>query len=168
MAQREIAGVGARFMWTNKQVDPIRSVLNMVLVSVQWEVMFPLCSLTAVTQIRSDRAPLLFSSGDGSPLRARRFHFELSRLLQPGFFEMVSDRWIEAIASPPRSFCARHMSPLHKVARQFMRGWGPTLALTYGPVKASCWTRLGPYMWRPIRLASRLPIGFGGTPLNPR
>uniref|UniRef100_A0A453D4K7 Endonuclease/exonuclease/phosphatase domain-containing protein n=1 Tax=Aegilops tauschii subsp. strangulata TaxID=200361 RepID=A0A453D4K7_AEGTS len=48
LALREIARVGARwarFTWMNKQVDPIRSVLDRVFVSAQWEVMFPLCSL---------------------------------------------------------------------------------------------------------------------------
>uniref|UniRef100_A0A453PJM6 Endonuclease/exonuclease/phosphatase domain-containing protein n=1 Tax=Aegilops tauschii subsp. strangulata TaxID=200361 RepID=A0A453PJM6_AEGTS len=45
LALREIARVGARFTWTNKQADPIQSVLDRVFVSAQWEVMFPLCSL---------------------------------------------------------------------------------------------------------------------------
>uniref|UniRef100_A0A453JZJ6 Uncharacterized protein n=1 Tax=Aegilops tauschii subsp. strangulata TaxID=200361 RepID=A0A453JZJ6_AEGTS len=45
LALREIDRVGARFTWTNKQADPIRSVLDRVFVSAQWEVMFPLCSL---------------------------------------------------------------------------------------------------------------------------
>ena len=67
LAPREIARVGARFTWTNKQADPIRSVLDRVFVSAQWEVMFPLCSLKAVTQIGSDHTPLLFSSGDDAP-----------------------------------------------------------------------------------------------------
>ncbi|KAE8781820.1 hypothetical protein D1007_44881 [Hordeum vulgare] len=44
---REIARVGARFTWSNKQVDPIQSVLDRVFVSAQWEVMFPLCGLKA-------------------------------------------------------------------------------------------------------------------------
>jgi exonuclease III len=93
LALREIARVGARFTWTNKQVDPIRSVLDRVLVTVQWEIMLPLCSLRAVTRIGSNHVPLLFASGDGSLLRTRHFHFESSCLLQPGFFEMVWDRW---------------------------------------------------------------------------
>ncbi|KAE8783281.1 hypothetical protein D1007_43269 [Hordeum vulgare] len=47
LALREIARVGARFTWSNKQADPIRSVLDRVFVSPQWEVMFPLCCLKA-------------------------------------------------------------------------------------------------------------------------
>uniref|UniRef100_A0A453DC05 Endonuclease/exonuclease/phosphatase domain-containing protein n=1 Tax=Aegilops tauschii subsp. strangulata TaxID=200361 RepID=A0A453DC05_AEGTS len=45
LALHEIARLGARFTWTNKLADPIRSVLDRVFVSAQWEVMFPLCSL---------------------------------------------------------------------------------------------------------------------------
>ncbi|KAE8790479.1 hypothetical protein D1007_35250 [Hordeum vulgare] len=67
LALREIARVGARFTWSNKQADPIRSVLDRVFVSAQWAVMFPLCSLKVVTRIGSDHMPLLFSSGEGSP-----------------------------------------------------------------------------------------------------
>lgn len=67
MALREIAHVESRFTWSNKQADPIWSVLDRVFVSPQWEVMFPLCGLKAITQIGSDHTPLLFSSGDGPP-----------------------------------------------------------------------------------------------------
>ncbi|KAE8783924.1 hypothetical protein D1007_42565 [Hordeum vulgare] len=37
LALREIARVGARFMWSNKQADPIQSVLDRVFVSAQWK-----------------------------------------------------------------------------------------------------------------------------------
>ncbi|KAE8816186.1 hypothetical protein D1007_06305 [Hordeum vulgare] len=128
MALREIARVGARFTWSNKQADPIQSVLDRVFVSPQWEVMFPLCGLKAVMQIGSDHTPLLFSSGDGSPPRSRRFRFETFWLEQPGFCELVRDRWHLAAASPPRVFCAvdvwQHCA---KMARQAMKGWGANL-----------------------------------------
>lgn len=78
LALREIARVGARFTWTNKQVDPIRSVLDRVLVLTQWELVFPLCSLKAVTRVGSDHSLLLFTSGEENftstmslPLRSR-------------------------------------------------------------------------------------------------
>ncbi|KAE8785922.1 hypothetical protein D1007_40315 [Hordeum vulgare] len=125
MALREIVRVGARFTWSNKQADPIRSVLDRVFVSPQWEVMFPICGLKAVTQIGSDHTPLIISSGDGSLPRSRRFRFETFWLEQPGFCELVRDRWRLAAASPPREFCVvdiwHHYA---KLARQAMKGWG--------------------------------------------
>ncbi|KAE8808995.1 hypothetical protein D1007_14421 [Hordeum vulgare] len=129
MALREIARVGARFTWSNKQAAPIRSVLERVFVSPQWEVMFPLYGLKAITQIGSDHTSLLFSSGDGSPPRSRRFRFETFWLEQPGFCELVRARWHLAVASPPCVFCAvdiwQHCA---KMARQAMKGWGANLA----------------------------------------
>ncbi|KAE8778729.1 retrotransposon protein [Hordeum vulgare] len=128
LALREIARVGARFTWSNKQVDPIRSVLDRVFVSAQWEVMFPLCGLKAVTRIGSDHTPLIFSTGDGSPPRARRFHFETFWLEQPGFCERVRDCWRLSASSTPRVFCVvdvwHHFA---KLARQSMKGWGANL-----------------------------------------
>lgn len=103
LALREIAHVGARFMWTNKQVYPIESVLDRVLVSMQWEAMFPLCSMWVVMHIGSDHVPLLFSSGDNAPPRTRQFHFEPAWLLKLGFLEMVRDCWVDVAASLPRA-----------------------------------------------------------------
>jgi hypothetical protein len=67
LALREIARVGARYTWSNNRVDPIRSVLDRVFMSVKWEMAFPLCSLRAVTRVGSDHSPLLFSMGGGPP-----------------------------------------------------------------------------------------------------
>ena len=63
LALREITRVGARYTWSNNRVDPVRSVLDRILVSVEWEVAFPLCSLRAITRIGSDHSPLLLSTG---------------------------------------------------------------------------------------------------------
>ena len=42
---RELDRVGARFTWTNKQVNPTRSVLDRVFISPEWELRFPLATL---------------------------------------------------------------------------------------------------------------------------
>ena len=128
LALREIARVGARYTWTSKQLDPIRSVLDRVFVSVEWEVAFPLCSLRVVTRIGSDHVPLLLSPGGGPPPKLNRFHFENFWLGQAGFVEEVHLKWEVVVASPPRVFNAvdvwHHCA---KMARQFMRGWGANL-----------------------------------------
>uniref|UniRef100_A0A8R7P1U2 Endonuclease/exonuclease/phosphatase domain-containing protein n=1 Tax=Triticum urartu TaxID=4572 RepID=A0A8R7P1U2_TRIUA len=62
-ALREIARTGARFTWTNKQLSPVRSVLDRVFVSSDWEVLFPMCTLVAETRIGSDHVPLILASG---------------------------------------------------------------------------------------------------------
>lgn len=124
---RKITRVGGRYMWTNNRVDPIRSVLDRVLVSVDWELAYPLCSLRAITRIGSDHCPLLLSTGGGPPPKLNRFHFENFWLLPSGFVEMVRSNWEAVAISAPRvrtavdvwHFCAM-------MDCQFMRGWGPT------------------------------------------
>jgi hypothetical protein len=128
LALREITRIGARYTWTNKRVDPVRSVLDHAFVSVEWEVAFPLCTLRDLTRIGSDYSPLLLSSGGGSPPRLNRFHFENYWLSQPGFVEAVQSKWVAAAASPPCVFYAvdvwHHCA---KMIHQFMRGWGANL-----------------------------------------
>jgi hypothetical protein len=85
LALREITRIGARYTWTNKQVDPVRSVQDRAFLSVEWEVAFPLFSLRALTRIGSDHSPLLLSPGGSSPPRLNRFPFENFWLSQPGF-----------------------------------------------------------------------------------
>ncbi|KAE8811846.1 hypothetical protein D1007_11263 [Hordeum vulgare] len=66
--------------------------------------------------------------GGRFPPRSRRFRFETFWLDQPGFCELVHDRWHRAAASPPRVYCAvdiwQHCA---KTARQAMKGWGANL-----------------------------------------
>ena len=60
LALREIRQVGARYTWTNNRVDPVRSVLDRVFVSVDWEVAFPLSPYMLLLGL--GRTTLLFCS----------------------------------------------------------------------------------------------------------
>uniref|UniRef100_A0A452XJV0 Uncharacterized protein n=1 Tax=Aegilops tauschii subsp. strangulata TaxID=200361 RepID=A0A452XJV0_AEGTS len=84
-------------------------------------------------------------------------------------FEMVRDRWLEAVASSPRVFCAvdvwHHCA---KLSRQAMKGWGRTLVLISGPVKGPCWIRLRFWMTLMMGRACVLTAGLGDTPSSPR
>ena len=50
---------GSRYTWTNKQVDPIQSVLDRVLVNNNWEDKYPLVRVTSITRIGSNHNPLI-------------------------------------------------------------------------------------------------------------
>ncbi|KAK1647115.1 hypothetical protein QYE76_064920 [Lolium multiflorum] len=52
-AVREIPRTGARFTWTNKQLNPVRSVLDRVFIDPALEPRFPLCSVVAETSLGS-------------------------------------------------------------------------------------------------------------------
>ena len=76
MGLRELDRVGARFTWTNRQVEPTRSVLDRVFASPEWDIRFPLASLWAIMRIGSDHVPLLLSSENERPPLLPRFRFE--------------------------------------------------------------------------------------------
>jgi endonuclease/exonuclease/phosphatase family metal-dependent hydrolase len=67
LALREVARSGARFTWSNRQRNPVRCVLDRVLVSPEWELQFPLLSLRATTSLGSDHSPLVLDSGGVLP-----------------------------------------------------------------------------------------------------
>ena len=107
-----------------------------VLVSIQWEVVFPLCSLKAVTQIGLDDFPLLFSLGEGALRRMKRFHFEPSRLLQPGSVQTLRLRCERIVPAAPRVFVQLIFGTI--VQNQFgnsCEDGGPPQVPSSGPVR---------------------------------
>jgi hypothetical protein len=89
MSLREVTRVGARYTWTNKQLNPVRCVLDRVFVSPAWEASFPLCTLKAITRIGSDHTPLLLCSGDDTVSRPSRFMFQTWWFEVPDFLGTV-------------------------------------------------------------------------------
>ena len=92
MHPREIARTGARFTWTNKQLSPVRSVLDRVFVTSDWEVLFPMCTLVAETRIGSDHVPLILASGEDRIKRNPRFFFETGWFEIEGFGPLLMAR----------------------------------------------------------------------------
>ncbi|KAE8798604.1 hypothetical protein D1007_26086 [Hordeum vulgare] len=125
LALCEIASVGARFTSTNKQDGPIRSMLDRVFVSPQWERLFPLCSLKAVTRIGSDHTSLMLSSVNDAPPLTCRFHFESFWLSQSGFIEMFMRGWGANLDAEPR---ARKGALLHQIKALDAIADGPGLS----------------------------------------
>ena len=99
MALRQVARSGARFTWTNKQLDLVRSVLDRVFMSPEWEMGFPLCTLVAETRIGSDHAPLVYSSGEERMRRSSCFFFETAWFEVPGFEEIFREKWCACVNS---------------------------------------------------------------------
>ena len=51
---REIDRVGGKYTWTNKQQHPIKSNIDRVLMTTEWESKFPLLVLSSHTRLVSD------------------------------------------------------------------------------------------------------------------
>jgi hypothetical protein len=98
----EIPRSGARFTWTNKQLDPVRSVLDRAFVSTNWKQCFPLSSLRAETQIGSDHTPLLLDTGEVSSRKSPRFFFETSWLDIQDIPNLVVEKWFALLQRPLR------------------------------------------------------------------
>jgi hypothetical protein len=93
LALREIRRGGLRYIWTNRQLNPVQCVLDRVFVSVDWEALFPLCSLMAHTILGSDHSPLVLSSGEELKKRSSRFFFEKGYIERLEFVDLVSSKW---------------------------------------------------------------------------
>jgi exonuclease III len=124
----EIRRTGARFTWSNKQANPVRSVLDRVLVSASWEGKFPLVSLSAETRIGSDHTPLILDSGDEIPPRVSRFVFENGWLLVQGFKDILNVKWRQLLEEP--EYCRDPVEVWHGASvalRSFLKGWSANL-----------------------------------------
>jgi exonuclease III len=90
---RAIPRTGARFTWTNRQLNPVRCVLDRVFFSPDLEPHFPLCTLTVETSLGSDHTPLIFDSGEGVPPKSNIFFFETGWLEIEGFQDLLQEFW---------------------------------------------------------------------------
>jgi hypothetical protein len=93
LALCEIRSGGARYIWSNKQLNPIRCVLDRVFISTELEGLFPLSTLVAEPIVGSDHSPLVLSSGEEQRKRNPQFFFEEGWLERPEFGDLVANKW---------------------------------------------------------------------------
>ncbi|KAK1683865.1 hypothetical protein QYE76_044713 [Lolium multiflorum] len=124
---REIPRTGARFTWTNRQLNPVRSALDRVFVSPNFEAIFPLCSLAAETSLGSDHTPLVFDTGEGFPVRNNRFFFESAWLERPEFRSIVHTEWANLSNKVGGRDILDWWNFMSAGLRQHLRGWSHNL-----------------------------------------
>ena len=90
---RELHRTGGKYTWSNKQLNPVLSNIDRILVSTKWEDKFPLCTVTSLTRVGSDHCPLLLNSGEERELRFRQFFFEKQWFKQEGFIQLIKEKW---------------------------------------------------------------------------
>jgi hypothetical protein len=128
-ALREIPRSGARFTWTNRQINPVRSVLDRVFISPALEGFFPLCSLTAETSLGSDHTPLIFDSGEGLPERSNRFFFESGWFEHHDFLPMLQNTWSNLSAKVGGRDIIDWWQFMSGSLRQQLRGWARNIGV---------------------------------------
>ena len=88
---REIEMSRRKFTWANHLQNQTFEKLDRILVCTDFETMYPLTTVLALTREISDHTPLLFSTNNLSSSYQPQFKFELGWLLRDGFCEMVRD-----------------------------------------------------------------------------
>jgi hypothetical protein len=122
---RELYMSGDFFTWSNNQLDPTLEKLDRILVTKDWEGLFPTALVQKKLRELSDHNPLILSSDSVSSWGNREFRFEVSWLGQVEFLPKVNEIWL----APTRDNVAldRVQFKLKKM-KIFLKGWGYNLA----------------------------------------
>jgi endonuclease/exonuclease/phosphatase (EEP) superfamily protein YafD len=77
---KEMHGKGSKFTWSNKQENPVMSMLDRVLMSLSWEKFYKRSSCETLTRVGSDHCPLLVCTDDHRFKQQHIFRFEMAWL----------------------------------------------------------------------------------------
>lgn len=133
---REIYRGGGGYTWTNKQLKPIQSNLDRILVTTEWEGKFPLATLNSRTRVGSDHCPLVLDTGEGKLNRTSQFRFERFWIKEEGFIELVNTKWRTLVSKWPDA--AYSLDKWHGGLcglRQYLRGWSNNIRGDYKRAK---------------------------------
>ena len=103
MGLKEVHRFGTWFTWSNRQMNPVCSVLDRVLVEPEWEHRFPLSSLLTETIVASDQATLVqfvLETGMARLTKSPRFFFKSHWLAISGFSDILRVSWERMLQDP--------------------------------------------------------------------
>lgn len=75
---RELSMSGGLYTWSNNQECPTMEKLDRILISKEWEDLFPRATVTRLPREISDHNPLIISSGSGNISPSIQFKFDLN------------------------------------------------------------------------------------------
>jgi exonuclease III len=134
---REIPRTGARYTWTNKRLNPVRCVLDRVLIAPELDIHFPLCSLMAETSLGSDHTPLILDSGQDLQCASNRFFFESGWMELPNFADMFAAIWGELAAKVRGRDVLDWWNFMSGGVRKKLKGWNANRKVEANAVKAA-------------------------------
>lgn len=109
------------FTWSNNQEHPTLEKLDRILVSKDWEDLFPNSIVTKLPRDISDHNPLIISSGPSKPVKHIQFRFEISWFSNPDFIPTVQKIWDKPCNA--KSSLDKIQQNL-KLFKQYFKGWG--------------------------------------------
>ena len=84
---------GGNFTWSNNQENPTLERLDRILISEDWESMFPLTTLRKVAREMSDHNPLLLCTDQERVRKTKPFCFENAWLKRQDFVAKIKEIW---------------------------------------------------------------------------
>lgn len=90
---REMVMTGGMFTWSNNQEVSILKKLDRLLMSKEWEDLFPMAMVKKLPREVSGHNPLLLLFAINPTSKSIQFRFELSWLKNPEFFTQVERIW---------------------------------------------------------------------------
>lgn len=118
---RELAMNGGLFTWSNNQDPPVLEKLDRILMTKEWEDIFPQVFVNKLTREVSDHNQLILATGKCDNLPHIQFKFDLSWLKNPEFFTLVEKIWNKPCRA--KTTIDRIQQKL-KLIKQFFKGWG--------------------------------------------
>jgi plasmid maintenance system killer protein len=115
----ELPIFGSKYTWTNKQLNPIMSVLDRVLVCNLFNSHYREASCDSINRVGSDHNPLIVDTKDSRLRQQYIFRFEPLWLDQQGFKDMLKSKWPERMGRPIHDF----WKEIKSATRKFCRGW---------------------------------------------
>jgi hypothetical protein len=117
---KEMDGKGCKYTWTNKQENPIMSVLDRVFTCTRWDHFYKKASCETLTRVGSDHCPNVVNTDDHRFQQKHGFHFEMPWLLQREFREQVVASWPHRGGRNIQDFWRE----IKSYTRRFCKGWG--------------------------------------------
>jgi hypothetical protein len=132
---RELYISGGVFTWSNNHVVSILEKLDIILLSRDWEIMFPTVHGFKEPRSMSDHNPLILSTQFNQSGKNREFIFEMTWIKHPEFLPKIREIWLD----PTRDEVVldRVMFKIKKV-KKFLKGWGFNLSGARKKRKKSC------------------------------
>ena len=123
LALREIHISAGKYTWTNNQAHPTLEKLDRVLMSEEWEDLFPLVSIRKLVREISDNNPLLLTTGEArrEAPKPHEFRFDLSWIKDERFLPLVSKIWARGVLSKDPIDA---LNIKLKSFKTFFKGWG--------------------------------------------
>ena len=118
---RELYMNGGLYTWSNNQENPILEKLDRILVTREWEDLFPQAMVNRLSSEVLDHNPLIISSGKKVGMPFIQFKFDLNWFNNPEFYPLVVKIWNKPCRA--KSSLDKIQQKL-KLFKQYFKGWG--------------------------------------------